>query len=490
MVWRKSYARVLAAVTRATAGGASCRVRVLPVCLVAWVAYGCGAACALETGDIMFIGFNADGNDDFSIVTFAEIASGSTVYFTDNAWNGGAIGGDGQFATSEGFLTWDTGSDALAAGTVIAFTNLSSAAAVSTGTVSKSGPGTFNLSADADGLFCYLGTSAAAPTLFLAAIANASESAAFTNLNGTALAIGESALQLPTGTDIAAYTNARTGYSIPEYRAMVTNVAAWARESGDGDQSADGSVPDVPFDATAFVVLDPEAVIAASSIAFTQVTNTQMVVSWMNGSGEKRLVLMREGGAVSADPAEATVYTANAAFESGDQIGAGIYAVFNGTGTSVVVTALSPGATYYVKVYEYNGTGEKTNYRREDPPSGNQTTATYAPIITQGTSVGVTMSENGNPTPFAVTVDATDIDPADVLTWSLGRAAEYGAITVGGSAGSPSVATVSYIPLLYFSGTDDFDVTVTDAFGNTATITVSVTVTAVNAGGKAVFIME
>jgi hypothetical protein len=68
----------------------------------------------------------------------------------------------------------------------------------------------------------------------------------------------------------------------------------------------------------------------------------------------------------------ATTYTANAAFRSGDQIGAGNYVIFNGSGTSVLVTALSPGATYHVQVYEYNGGGEQTNYRWEDPASGSR----------------------------------------------------------------------------------------------------------------------
>jgi hypothetical protein len=460
----------------------------MAVWLAVWLC-GHGVGYGLETGDIMFIGFNADGNDDFAIVTFAEIAPDSTVYFTDNAWNGGEVGGDGTFNSGEGALTWETDGNALAAGTVIAFTNLSTTSyGVSTGLLSRTG--SFNLSGETEGIFCYLGTSAAAPTQFLAAIANAAESAAFTNLTGTGLTLGSTALELANGTDIAAYTNARTGYLSAGYRALITNVAAWAVENGSGDQSANGIVPDVPFDITPFVLLAPSPETAAASVAFTQVTNIQMLVSWVNGSGENRLALMREGGAVASAPAAATTYTANAAFRSGDQIGAGNYVIFNGSGTSVLVTALSPGATYHVQVYEYNGGGEQTNYRWEDPASGSRTTVSQAPIVTQGGAVSVVMSENGNPTPFDVTIDATDIDPGDTLTWSLGRAPEYGVAVVSGSGGSPTAAAVSYVPPLYFSGEDEFDVTVTDAAGNAATITVTVAVTAENTGGKAVFMME
>ena len=48
-----------------------------------------------------------------------------------------------------------------------------------------------------------------------------------------------------------------------------------------------------------------------------------------------------------------------------------------------------------------------------------QQAANQPPVITEGASVGVTMSEDGMPTPFGLTLNATDADTGDTLTWSI-----------------------------------------------------------------------
>ncbi len=110
-----------------------------------------------------------------------------------------------------------------------------------------------------------------------------------------------------------------------------------------------------------------------------------------------------------------------------------------------------------------------------------------APAITEGDTIAVTMSENGAPTPFGLTLHATDADPGDTLTWSRRSAPFYGTVTVSGTGASTSVA---YVPPAYFNGKDQFGVSVTDLFGNRDTIVVSVTVTPVNTAGKTVYIFE
>ena len=39
------------------------------------------------TGDIAFVGFNADGDDDIAFVTFKDIPANSTIIFCDSEWN-------------------------------------------------------------------------------------------------------------------------------------------------------------------------------------------------------------------------------------------------------------------------------------------------------------------------------------------------------------------------------------------------------------------
>lgn len=95
----------------------------------------------------------------------------------------------------------------------------------------------------------------------------------------------------------------------------------------------------------------------ASSIGFSGVTSTGTTVSWTRGDGTAGvIVVVHSGGAVDSDPVNNTVYSASATMGSGTQIGTGNYIVYQGTGTSVAVTGLSAGISYYYAIYEYNTT--------------------------------------------------------------------------------------------------------------------------------------
>ena len=94
----------------------------------------------------------------------------------------------------------------------------------------------------------------------------------------------------------------------------------------------------------------------ASQFAVTGQTGNSLTISWSRGDGDAVLVMAREGSAVNADPQSGTSYTANATFGSGSEIGTGNFVVYDGTGTSVTVTGLNAGTTYYFALYEYNNT--------------------------------------------------------------------------------------------------------------------------------------
>ena len=57
-----------------------------------------------------------------------------------------------------------------------------------------------------------------------------------------------------------------------------------------------------------------------------------------------------------------------------------------------------------------------------------------APEITEGDSVNVTMTKNGDPTPFSLLLHATDADGGDTLTWSISTAAGQGTASLQGPA--------------------------------------------------------
>lgn len=98
------------------------------------------------------------------------------------------------------------------------------------------------------------------------------------------------------------------------------------------------------------------------------------------------------------------------------------------------------------------------------------------PVITQGASVGVTMSEDGSPTPFSLTLNATDTE-GGTITWSIFDQANNGTATASGTGSSKAIG---YTPTSNYNGSDSFIVRVTDSIGQTDNITVNVTINAVN----------
>ena len=100
----------------------------------------------------------------------------------------------------------------------------------------------------------------------------------------------------------------------------------------------------------------------------------------------------------------------------------------------------------------------------------------YPPTITEGTFTGVTMDEDGSPTPFSLTLNATDPD-ADTLTWSIQSPAGNGLASVSGTGNAKAV---NYMPNANYSGSDSFVVRVSDGLGGSDSITVNVTINPVN----------
>ncbi|HMW71292.1 MAG TPA: VPLPA-CTERM sorting domain-containing protein [Cellvibrionaceae bacterium] len=213
------------------------------------------AQAALVAGDLMFTSFNAD-EDGFSLVTFVDLAPNTAVFFSDNEWNGAAIGAGGAFNSGESYSRWNSGGSLINAGSVIRFsavdsTNLASSIG-SYSRVSVSGNTNYGIANSNETLYAYLGSAATAPSLFLSAITNGNF-AADGSIANTGLVQGTSAIDLngtaTTTPDYGVYSGVRSGLaSFAAYKVLVGDAANWTVDTTNGNYAS--TVPDV----TAFSV--------------------------------------------------------------------------------------------------------------------------------------------------------------------------------------------------------------------------------------------
>lgn len=144
----------------------------------------------------------------------------------------------------------------------------------------------------------------------------------------------------------------------------------------------DGSVP-----TTSGSTLPAAPSSAASGIRFPTVGSYTMTITWTNGNGSQRLVLMRAASAVNDLPANGSAYAASNVFGTGAQIGSGNFVVYSGVGSNVTVSGLAIDTVYHVAVIEFNGTGASASYKTDAYPTASQ--------ITMGLPIHFTLTGTG-----------------------------------------------------------------------------------------------
>ncbi|NUN70698.1 MAG: VCBS repeat-containing protein [Bacteroidetes bacterium] len=105
-----------------------------------------------------------------------------------------------------------------------------------------------------------------------------------------------------------------------------------------------------------FPTLAVPPTIPASSIVFENVQGKELTLRWTNGNGAERIVLVREGEAVSYDPPEGMFINSwwNQ-FAYAEQIAPGTVLAYRGTDTMITMYELSPLTTYHFSILEFNG---------------------------------------------------------------------------------------------------------------------------------------
>jgi hypothetical protein len=159
----------------------------------------------------------------------------------------------------------------------------------------------------------------------------------------------------------------------------------------------------IPGPATAFKsTLFSEPLTPATNLTLSTITSGITNVSWVNGSGSNRLVVVREGLPLNQLPDDGNGYIANNTFASGTDLGSANYICFAGSTNNFNLQGLNSTKVYYICVIEYNGSGTNANYLTSNFPIANNlpiqpTLAASSLIISQnsGTSASLTWT-NGN----------------------------------------------------------------------------------------------
>ncbi len=162
--------------------------------------------------------------------------------------------------------------------------------------------------------------------------------------------------------------NPSTAYSVEifEYNGTGESTSYKVADPGAGSQST----------------LAAEPTTQATFVSFSAISTNEMTVSWTNGTGSSRIVVMREDYAVDGNPVDGVAYAEDASLGGGT-------VVYNGAGTNAVLDHLVAGKLYYVRVYELNGSGSSCNYltttATDNPDS--QRTLLAPPVLDPASSV-------------------------------------------------------------------------------------------------------
>jgi len=209
----------------------------------------------------------------------------------------------------------------------------------------------------------------------------------------------------------------------------------------------------------------PAPTTQASNITFSNISLSQMDVSWTNGNGTNRLVIVKEENEVNTNPNDLTSYSANAALGNGDELGSGNFVVYNGNGNNFTLTGLSEGTTYHLRIYEYNGTTGLEAYNTTST-SGNPAfqTTLAAPKITSFTpsSAGagdtITITGSGFSSASIVSFGGTNATSftvdADSVIIALVGDGSTGEVLVGNPAGTATQNGFEFIPTPEISSFD------------------------------------
>jgi VCBS repeat-containing protein len=179
------------------------------------------------------------------------------------------------------------------------------------------------------------------------------------------------------------------------------------------------------------------------------------------------------GGSITTSPDQMDLAYNMASSDPFAVIGTAI-GVANGADASISWSGLTAGTKYQWYAVVSDGSLSTTGPTWNFTPSA---ISNQPPAITESDPQTVSMSEDGSPTAFNLTLHASDPDAGNTLTWSIASPAGHG---TAGASGTGTSKAINYSPAQDYNGSDSFVVQVTDDYGATDTVTINVNIAAVN----------
>ena len=224
----------------------------------------------------------------------------------------------------------------------------------------------------------------------------------------------------------------------------------------------------------------------ATAFMVSALQSTSLTLSWTapSGGASSYIVVARAaGGAPSFVPQNGTTPSGvNSNFSLASPQGTGDKVVFDGTGTSVSITGLTPQTAYTFLVYPSNGTGAVRSYTTLSPLSGSTTTPatptlTLSPLALDFSSVIVGASSTASVsvagTALVAGVSLTASHPAYTLSLTNSPFTAQASITLSPSAGTlaPTQIFVRFTPTMLGTVPATVSAVSSGAITSTATLT-------------------
>lgn len=152
------------------------------------------------------------------------------------------------------------------------------------------------------------------------------------------------------------------------------------------DNSANGPVYLKPAAEVSAAILLPQPSVNLTNVTITNILSDRATISWTNGNGTGRMVVITPDDADLPVPQNNYFYYPYNSWGQGENMLGQSYVVFAGSGNSVTVDNLSPLVKYSVWLAEYNDDGINIRYRTQVKKTF-RTTAGHYSLTQTGTEI-------------------------------------------------------------------------------------------------------